>query len=387
MKNISPPKSFRIGLLKFATLIVVVCVLSLGGCATPDVKSLSGSRMLAPDQEDDIGGSFAESGDIRTVAVRMCGELLSTPEISTSPSLLRIAIAPIKNSTRYMIDKDIFMKRLRIEMNRHAGGKVRFFSQGVGQNVRGDILREQAEAQWLRMTEEAALSVASSTCLNRGGDPAKIAVMPVKNTNLVGVNADSFASLIRSKIYEKAAGKVVFLARGASGKAIDQVLAEHDLKSLGLVTSREQRRITGADYFMGGEFIAMSLTARGAALSLDSRSGLSKEDPRDLVEDTTVTIKKPNVDKYFNLMLIDADSGEVAFEKLIPVEKKIKSGLGNADYLLTGELSALSKAAEGGLHSDYVIMSFQLVDPQTNELVWEDAYETKRATSRSVLYR
>ena len=55
--------------------------------------------------------------------------------------------------------------------------------------------------------------------------------------------------------------------------------------------------------------------------------------------------------------------------------------------MLTGELSALSKAADGGTRSDYIILSFQLVDPKSNEVLWEDAYETKKKSSVSTLYR
>jgi hypothetical protein len=71
----------------------------------------------------------------------------------------------------------------------------------------------------------------------------------------------------------------------------------------------------------------------------------------------------------------------------VRVEDKVSSGLGRAALILTGEISALSKAGAGGDRSDYVMMSFQLVDPATNEIVWEDAYETKKKTRVSVIYK
>ena len=49
--------------------------------------------------------------------------------------------------------------------------------------------------------------------------------------------------------------------------------------------------------------------------------------------------------------------------------------------------NAVSKASLGGNRSDYVLMSFQLVDPTSNEIVWEDGYETKRKTESSIIYR
>ena len=72
---------------------------------------------------------------------------------------------------------------------------------------------------------------------------------------------------------------------------------------------------------------------------------------------------------------------------MVSLEKKIQSGLGNADFTLTGEISALSKATQGAMRTDYIIVSFQMVDPGTNEMLWEDAYESKRASRVGAVYR
>jgi TolB-like protein len=97
--------------------------------------------------------------------------------------------------------------------------------------------------------------------------------------------------------------------------------------------------------------------------------------------------QNPNVTKRFNCLLVNAANETVAAEKMIRLEKKITSGVGNADYILTGEMSALSKATQGAGRSDYVIVSFQMVEPSTNEVVWEDAYESKRASVVGTVYR
>jgi PBP1b-binding outer membrane lipoprotein LpoB len=369
---------------------VISCVLGLllinGGCATPSVGSLSSTRVLQPDQEDDMGGTFLESSDIRTIASRMTPEILSVPEIVERSSITRIAIAPIRNNTRFIVDKDIFMRRLRIELNRVASGRIRFFSQGMGQGVREDILAEQDEDIWNDVINEVAESIATSPIVVNTPNPIKVAVIPVKNTNIVNLNADSFTALIRAKISEKAHGKITFLAREANGKAIDQILAESDLRNFGLVESIKNNKIAGVDYFLGGEFIAESLSVESSKEVLNETTGRSKDDPRVFERETSTTIENPNVTKYLNVMLIDAQTGVIPVEKLAKIERKMKSGLASSDYILTGEISALTKAA-GGDRSDYIIISFQLVSPQTNELIWEDAYETKKVTNRSVLYK
>ncbi|MEW6742052.1 MAG: hypothetical protein AB1486_04765 [Planctomycetota bacterium] len=57
-----------------------------------------------------------------------------------------------------------------------------------------------------------------------------------------------------------------------------------------------------------------------------------------------------------------------------------------ADYLLTGILSGIAKSS-GGDASDYLRASFQLVDTETGELVWEGAYEVKKVGEEGVVYR
>ena len=368
-------------------IMTLIIALAVNGCATPAVQRPTSTRILQPDQEDDIGGTFMESGDIRTVASRMTGSLLSAPEIAMQEGLVRVAIAPIRNSTRFIVDKDIFMKRLRIEMNKNSQGRIRFFSQGMGQKVRQEILRGQDEDIWDEMIEEVAAYFTNSWVVAKATEQLKVAVIPIENTNIVGLNADSFTALIRAGIAEKAQGKIAFLAREENGKVISQILAESDLRNLDLVESIRNNRIAGVDYFLGGEFIAKSLSVESAVKETKAAVGSSKEDPRILSVKSETSVKRPNVTTYLNMMLINAQTGVVPVEKLAKVERKMKTGLARANYLLTGELSALSKAAAGGDRSDYIIMSFQLVDPQTNEVVWEDVYETKKVSNKSVLYK
>jgi PBP1b-binding outer membrane lipoprotein LpoB len=359
----------------------------LGGCAAPQMQNLSRTQVLHPDEDDDLGGTFLESGDIRSIATQMSGAILSTPEISRAADTVRITMAPIRNSTRFIIDKDIFMKRLRIELNKVANGRVRFFSQGVGQETRREILAEQDEAMWDSLIDEVAEHIVNSAAVSSSSEPPAIAVIPVRNTNLVDLNADSFTALVRARIAEKAGGKLMFLAREKNGKVIEEILDEEDVKALGLVKARRMKDLYGADFFLGGEFIAQDLSASGMSISLEETVGRSADDPRILEHRVEKKEHRSNVTKYLNVWLIDAETGGVPVEKLIKIERKMTSGLGRSDYLLTGELNGLSKAAQGGVRSDYLLMSFQLVDPVTNEILWEDAYETKKKSSTSTLYR
>lgn len=197
--------------------IILSLAALLCGCTTTSTqpyRPMSYSTNIMPDEDDMLGGTGIESGDIRTVARRMAESILGIYEISESTERQRIALLPVKNETRFIINQDIFTKKIRIELNKNARGKVRF------------LARDRMEA----------------------------------------------------------------------------ILTERDAKSEGLYTSTGGGKVKGADYF------------------------------------------------------------------------------------LTGELTGLAKA-RGGNRSDYILMSFQLIETDTSEIIWEDAYEIKKVGMSGVAYQ
>jgi len=194
-------------------LLYVACALGVlvAGCAAPDK---SHTRTIMPDQDDGIGGTGVESTDVRTVSRTMAAALLDLPQISGAAQAPTVALLPVKNSTRFVFNKDILTRKIRIELNEQARGKIRF------------LARER----------------------------------------------------------------------------LDEVMDERAAKR----------------------------------------------------------------DKFF--------------------EGKAGGSLLGADYYLTGELMGLSKAS-GGDRSDYIIMSFQLIDTETSEILWENDYEVKRVGEAGVVYQ
>jgi len=194
----------------------VLCLLVLSiffyGCGT--TRSTSYTNAILPDEDDNLGGTGIESVDIRTVARKMAESMLNIPEISNADGMPRIGLLPVKNSTRFVINQEIFTKKIRIELNKNSNSKVRF------------------------------------------------------------------------------------LARDR----VDDILKEREAKKEGLFTASKESDLLGIDFF------------------------------------------------------------------------------------LTGELSGLSKAASGH-RSDYTLMSFQLIDAETSDIVWEDAYEIKKVGITGVAYQ
>ncbi len=363
--------------------LILTCIALLNGCATPEIKETSRTRILHPDQEDDTGGTFLESSDIRTIATQMTSAILSTKEISSRTETARIALAPVRNNTRFLVDSQIFLTRLRIELNRVSQNRVRFFLQDQGQSVRRQIQLDEDETGWEATADTVALHVLKT--VSRGGSeqPLKVGVGSVKNTNVTDLNAQSFLALVRARVAERAQGRIVFVAEPLSQR-VQEAMNNHEAAT-GM----------GVDCLLCGEFIAEGIqVAEGKQqfeLNVKEKTEVfgqtySKEN----TQDQTLTFERkqnPNVTKRFNCQLIDVGNGTVLCEKMVSLEKKVSSGLGAADYILTGAINALSKSSQGGEKSDYVIVSFQLVDPQSNEMLWEDAYESKRASRVGTVYR
>jgi PBP1b-binding outer membrane lipoprotein LpoB len=57
-----------------------------------------------------------------------------------------------------------------------------------------------------------------------------------------------------------------------------------------------------------------------------------------------------------------------------------------ADFILTGTFKAISSRGASGA-SDYVLYTFQLIDPDTSDIVWEDFHEIKKQGKDDVTYR
>ena len=96
--------------------------------------------------------------------------------------------------------------------------------------------------------------------------------------------------------------------------------------------------------------------------------------------------KIPDCEKKLNLMVVKPDNKVAVWEKTITAEQKFSTNDGNAQYILSGEISGMSQNTNGVM-SDYLLITMELVDAESNEIVWQDAYEVKRLTKSGTVYR
>jgi len=112
-------------------LATATATVLLVGCASTGVKNPSGvavTRMQA-DEQGFVAGTGIESQDLVAVADKMARSILNTPEIVRAQGTPRIVLDPVQNDTRFPIKTDIFLSKIRAELNTKAAGKVRFLAR------------------------------------------------------------------------------------------------------------------------------------------------------------------------------------------------------------------------------------------------------------------
>lgn len=101
------------------------------GCASSGVKNPSGVPVteMRPDERGFVAGTGIESQDLVMVTDQMARSILHIPQIANAQGTPRIVLDPVKNETRFPINKDIFLTRIRVQLNSKAQGKVLFLAR------------------------------------------------------------------------------------------------------------------------------------------------------------------------------------------------------------------------------------------------------------------
>ena len=115
----------------FVPLSLFVAAGIFGGCASSGVRNPSGVEVteMRPDERGFVAGTGVESQDLVAVTDKMARSVLSIPEIANAQGIPRIVLEPVVNETRFPINKDIFLTRIRTELNTKARKKVLFLAR------------------------------------------------------------------------------------------------------------------------------------------------------------------------------------------------------------------------------------------------------------------
>ena len=102
------------------------------GCETSEgVHNPSGVPVteMRPDERGFVAGTGVESQDLVTVTDKMARSILAIPAIARAQVQPSIVLEPVVNNTRFPINKDMFLTRIRVELNKHALDRVSFLDR------------------------------------------------------------------------------------------------------------------------------------------------------------------------------------------------------------------------------------------------------------------
>jgi PBP1b-binding outer membrane lipoprotein LpoB len=114
-----------------STLSTAAALALVAGCASSGVKNPSGvpvTRMNA-DEQGFVAGTGVESQDLVAVTDKMARSVLSVPQIAGAVRPPVVVLDPVDNQTRFPINKEIFLTRIRSELNSKCRGKVMFLAR------------------------------------------------------------------------------------------------------------------------------------------------------------------------------------------------------------------------------------------------------------------
>lgn len=114
-----------------ASVCGVMMAVLAAGCASSGVKNPSGVPVthMNADEQGFVAGTGVESQDLVMVADKMSRSILGIPQIANAVTPPSIVINPVDNQTRFPINKDIFLTRIRAQLNSKAQGRVVFLAR------------------------------------------------------------------------------------------------------------------------------------------------------------------------------------------------------------------------------------------------------------------
>jgi PBP1b-binding outer membrane lipoprotein LpoB len=111
--------------------IPLTAAVLVAGCASSGVKNPSGVGVtrLNADEQGTVTGTGIESQDLVAVTDKMARSILAIPQIANAPTPPIVVLDPIENKTRFPVDKDLFLTRIRSELIKKSQGKVQFLAR------------------------------------------------------------------------------------------------------------------------------------------------------------------------------------------------------------------------------------------------------------------
>src|SRR5437667_2049642 len=103
----------------------------LTGCASSGVKNPSGLEVpeRRADEKGFVPGTGVESQDLVAATDKMARSILDTPQVKNAQHPPVVVLDPVVNETRFPINKDMFLTRIRVQLTSKANNQVQFLAR------------------------------------------------------------------------------------------------------------------------------------------------------------------------------------------------------------------------------------------------------------------
>ncbi len=99
------------------------------GCTSLDNSAGRPVREVDPSRPGIIAGTGPESQDVVAIADQMMRSILGAPAIANAEKPPTVALLKLQNNSRFPINSDIFLRKLRVTLNSKAAGRVSFLAR------------------------------------------------------------------------------------------------------------------------------------------------------------------------------------------------------------------------------------------------------------------
>ena len=88
--------------------------------------------------DEPFSDTETSSKDLVTVSQQMSASLIQLPQIQKAQTAPRIAFADVRNETSEIINKNLFIERMRTLLLKNAGGKMVFLDREISENIQNE---------------------------------------------------------------------------------------------------------------------------------------------------------------------------------------------------------------------------------------------------------
>jgi hypothetical protein len=116
-------------------------VLSIASVATLMACSAGKTNRVAIDTDEPFSDVETSSKDLEAIALKMSASLLQLSQISQAKTPVRIAFSDVKNETNEIINKNLFIEKMRTLLLKNAQGRMIFLDREIS----ADIAKEREQ--------------------------------------------------------------------------------------------------------------------------------------------------------------------------------------------------------------------------------------------------